>query len=144
MNQQPHQIKKNQWRNLTIMGVIFTGLCVSCYCLLDHTHTPSSSQQVAQVDFATPLSHVDAQAVWIERAQNQLNESNKAENALQQQIQLLQQGKKEESQTTQQLTQRLQMLQTEVEALQKVQAAEKLKPQTLLSFMLHKIQMALL
>ncbi len=118
-------IKQKQLRNLLAVIVFFTLLLLACYALFMQ-HAPAAPQEKEEtVHFETPLAHVDAQSIWMERAQHQLAQEAKASQALNQQLQLLQQSKETQDKTTQEQAQGLQSLQMQVEALQKELALRK-------------------
>ncbi len=126
---QPHAVKKNQQRNLVIISILALAGCLSLYVMLNKHKTPHKPHdKIEQVDFATPLSHVDAQSIWIERAQNQLAQENKTQGVLQQQLQLLQQNKETQDKAAQQLVQQVQALQTQVSRLQQQMTQRKSIP----------------
>lgn len=116
----PNQVKRKQQRNLLILVIIVLIIGIGLYYSLDNnTQEQKPKDKIDKIDVATPLSHVDAQSVWIERAQNQLAQENKSQGALQQQLQFLQQSKNVEDKTTQQQAQQIQQLQVQLSNLQR-------------------------
>jgi conjugal transfer pilus assembly protein TraB len=117
----PVAIKKKQLRTLFIGLAIVSMLFLGVYSLLEnHSPPPSPTKEKEEtVHFETPLTHVDTQAVWMERAQNQLAQGIKATEVLNHQLQLLQQSKETQDKTAQEQAQTLQTLQEQVAALQK-------------------------
>jgi conjugal transfer pilus assembly protein TraB len=116
----PSQIKKKQWRRLligiSIFGVVFFGL----YSLFKNETLPLDPKRNEEtLHFETPLTHVDAESIWMERAQNQLTQQTKTTQVLNQQLELLQQSKVTQDKTSQEQAQTLQNLQAEVKLLQK-------------------------
>ena len=118
-------IKKFQHRNLMmligIVLVIVLGICL----LADDENPSDKSAKTETVSLATPLNRVDAQSVWIERAQNQLAENLKATSAVKEQMQLLQQKEEEKNKQTQEQVELLNQLQTKVANLEQQLNAKK-------------------
>ncbi len=111
-------VKKQQQRNLIIVAsVVVLVLFGLSYFMDNKSESSKTKDPVETVNFATPLNHVDAQAIWIERAQNQLAEQGKTTTSMEQQLQLLQQAKEAQDRQTQQQTQILETLQTKVTTL---------------------------
>jgi conjugal transfer pilus assembly protein TraB len=115
---QPAAIRKTQLRTLSIGIIILGVLFLGVYSIFEN-HAPPPKEKEETVHFETPLTHVDAQAVWMERAQNQLAQETKTTKALNQQLQLLQQSKETQDKTAQEQAQTLQKLQEKVDTLQK-------------------------
>ena len=118
-------IKKFQNRNLMILvgiaAVVILGICVMAE---DENSSPKSAK-TETVSLATPLNRVDAQSVWIERAQNQLAENLKTTSAVKEQMQLLQQRQDEKNKQTQEQVELLNQLQTKVANLEQQLNAKK-------------------
>lgn len=121
-----HQVKKSQQRNLLIVGGVILLVCLGLYYSLDSDHAEHKPKdKVEKVNLASPLNHVDAQSIWVERAQNQLAQATKAQGALKQQLQLLQQGKENQDKTVQTQAQQIQALQMQLNLLQQKVAQQK-------------------
>lgn len=116
----PSVVKKFQQRNLLLLIAGIVIVLFAFYCFVDNGHSEiKTPPKLDKADFATPLNHVDAQSVWIERAQNQLAEQNKTTSALKQQLQFLQQQKDSQDKQGTERAQTLQLLQNKVDALQR-------------------------
>lgn len=114
-----HQVKKQQQRNLMIVAVLALVGCLGFYTLIsDKNPPPKPKDKIEKLDLATPLTHVDAQSVWVERAQNQLAKQEKTENALQEQLKLIEQGKQTQDKTLQQQADHITSLENKLTALQ--------------------------
>jgi conjugal transfer pilus assembly protein TraB len=125
-NLNPARVKRKQQFNLLI-GLILVGLLLcGLYFVLESKAPPANPTETMEtVAFESSLSHVDGEAMWVERAQNQLAEAQKATEALKEQLQLLQQAKETQDKTTQDQVSKVEKLTTEVNILQKELADQK-------------------
>jgi hypothetical protein len=94
----PKIIKNKQMRNLLGVIVFFVVMCLAIYSLFaNYAPEPpvlqDNKDKEATLHFETPLAQVDSKSLWIEHAQNQLEQATKTTQALNQQLQLLQQSK---------------------------------------------------
>jgi conjugal transfer pilus assembly protein TraB len=116
----PSQIKKKQWCMLLIGISVFGAVFFGLYSLFKNEALPLDPKRNEEtLHFETPLTHVDAESIWMERAQNQLTQQTKTTQGLNQQLELLQQSKETQDKTSQEQAQTLQNLQAEVKLLQK-------------------------
>jgi conjugal transfer pilus assembly protein TraB len=113
-------IKKKQQRLLLGIAIVLLLGLFTLYSMLEsHPNASQKKTKEEQLSMATPLNRVDAQSIWIERAQNQLAQEVKKSDGLQQQLQLLQQSRETQDKQTEQQSQLLQALQMQVADLQK-------------------------
>lgn len=68
------EVKTNQHRNLLIVSGIAVIIGISIYYLMDRGSPDSSSRKDEAASFSHPVEQVNAQSLWIERAQNKLKE----------------------------------------------------------------------
>lgn len=123
----PNIIKKKQQRNLVIVLIVAVIVMSGLYSMLDHHSSTKNNKKEKNetIELATPVAHVDPQSIWVERAQNQLAQTTKSNDALKQQLQLLQQSKETQDKAVEQQGQTLQDLQMQVTSLQKQLADQK-------------------
>jgi conjugal transfer pilus assembly protein TraB len=118
-NMRPLFIKKSQQRTASIVLVIFAVCGLGLYEFLEGGSTAAQTKdQTETVTLATPLSHVDEQALWVERAQQQLSQEDKTTTAVKEQLQLLSQAKEAQDKKAQGQAQSVADLQKQVTQLQ--------------------------
>jgi conjugal transfer pilus assembly protein TraB len=119
-------IKKKQQRLLLAILIITVLGVLGLYSVLENHPSASKAKEKEQtLSLATPLNRVDAQNIWIERAQNQLAQEAKKSDGLKQQLQLLQQSRETQDKRVEQQDQALQALQLQVADLQKHLSQQK-------------------
>lgn len=120
-----NDIKNKQNRNLIIFVSILTVVLLGLYWLMDN-HTGSSHEQkkMEQVSFASPTDNINAQSVWMERAQNDLKEEQRKTSELKQKLEQLQTAETQKSVET---NPQYQALQQQVQALQKALDGQSVK-----------------
>jgi conjugal transfer pilus assembly protein TraB len=124
-NPSSNNVKYKQNRNLFIVVSIFTASLLGLYWLMC-THVPEKSEQkkMESLSFANPTDHIDAQAVWMERAQNELKEERAKTSELKKTVENLQSN---ENQKSVESNPQYQSLKTQIQALQKVVEAQSEK-----------------
>jgi len=68
------EVKTNQHRNLLIISGIAVIIGISIYYLMDRGSSETSTKKDETASFSHPVEQVNAQSLWIERAQNKLKE----------------------------------------------------------------------
>ncbi len=116
-NLSSNEVKNNQNRNLIILiSILVVGL-LGLYWLMDsHVPKPNKQKKMETISFANPTDHIDAQSVWMERAQNELKEEQRKTSELKQTVEKIQAAEKEKSIES---NPHYQALQQQVEVLQK-------------------------
>lgn len=122
-------VKKMQHKNLMILLGIAVVVIIGIAMMADDDTASTTAAKTETVSLASPINRVDAQSVWIERAQNQLAENMKATSAVKEQMQLLQQRQEEKSKQTQEQVDLLNQLQTKVANLEQQLNAKKVDNQ---------------
>jgi conjugal transfer pilus assembly protein TraB len=109
--------KNKQSRNLIIVVSILTCTVLGLYWVMEN-HAPSNNEKknFKQVSFASSTDHIDAQSVWMERAQNQLKDQQRKTLELNQKLEKLRTNGME---NTPESNSQFQALQEQVKALQK-------------------------
>lgn len=111
------EVKYKQNRNLGIFVAVITAALLSFYWVMEgHSPTKKENKQMEQMSFAKPTDHINAQSVWMERAQNELKDEQQKTSDLKKKIDELQTT---ESQKTIESDPRYQALQQQVQVLQK-------------------------
>lgn len=118
-------VKKLQNRNLMILAGMVLVVILGIGMMADEDTASTTAAKTETVSLASPINRVDAQSVWIERAQNQLAENVKATSAVKEQMQLLQQKQDEKNKQTQEQVDLLNQLQTKVANLEQQLNAKK-------------------
>ena len=125
---QPSRIKKQQQRYVAIavMAVALIGW-VGYTVLSGHSSDDSHSSRAktTHVDIANPLTQVNESQVWVEQTQNALAQTQKTTSELQQQLQLLNQQKIQQTAASQSQSEAMQTLQLQVKSLQEKLNQEK-------------------
>ena len=122
---QPGLVKKKQQKYLALALI---AVAVIGWAIFSWVSTPSSNPSSSlrsnkneiktNMSVSDPLAHVNEESVWVERVQNEVKQSQKTTDALQQQLQLLTQAKTAQEQASQSQTQIVQTLQSQVRQLQ--------------------------
>ena len=112
------QIKTKQYIYVSIfIGILIVGLIILYFVMAsEETGNKKENKKMESVPFASATDHINAQSVWMERAQNQLKEEQRKTTVMKQQIDQL---KAADSQKTIESDPRYQALHQQVEALQK-------------------------
>ncbi len=123
----PVDEKNKQNRNLIIIVSILILILLGVYWIIDHgsENHKVETNKMESVSFASPITHSDAQSVWMERAQNQLKDVQNNTTELKQTVEKMQNA---DSQKSLESDPRYQALQQQVEALQKVVDSQTEKP----------------
>jgi len=121
------QIKTKQYIYVSLfIGILIVGLIILYFVMdSDGTGVKKENKKMESVPFASATDHINAQSVWMERAQNQLRDEQRKTTEMKQQIDQL---KSADSQKTIESDPRYQALHSQVEALQK--AFESTSPNT--------------
>lgn len=122
---QPQRVKKQQQKylawallSMAVMGwAVFSWVSGSSSTTLSGARTNKNEIRTSTA-VRDPLSHVNEESVWVERVQNELRQSQKTTDSLQQQLQLLAQAKAAQEQATQSQTEVVHVLQAQVRELQ--------------------------
>jgi conjugal transfer pilus assembly protein TraB len=118
-------VKNKQNRNLIIIVSILTIALLGIYWLMDsQAPTAHDQKKMEQVSFASSTDNVNANSVWMERAQNDLKEEHRKTLELKQKVDQLQIN---ETQKTNESNPQYQALQLQVQALQKALDGQSVK-----------------
>lgn len=105
-----------QWMNLGIVtGVVLCALIGFIFLMSDHTTDHSNNEKA---NFSGALEHVDAESVLLEKTQQQLHDTEKKTESLQQQVDVLSNKSKEEQQksnVTEELQKRIAVLENKLQ-----------------------------
>jgi len=95
------QVKSTQQRNLILLIVAVTvGAMALMYIVSDHSTNQMSSKS-ERLNFVSPLQHVDAESIVLEKTQKALRDTKTQTDNLQQKVDALSSAKKSEDMTTQ-------------------------------------------
>lgn len=110
--------KNKQNKHLLIVIVIVVLVLLLMYWVMDHGTSNQSidTKKMESVPFANPTEHLDAESLWLERAQNQLKEMRENTNELKQTVSKIQ----ADSQKSIESDPKYQALQQQIQTLQKV------------------------
>jgi conjugal transfer pilus assembly protein TraB len=113
------EVKNKQNRNLIIFVSVLTLFLLGLYWLMD-SNAPTSHEQkkIEKVTFASSTDNINAQGVWMERAQNELKEQQRKTSELKQtveQLKIIDQKRVEDNPQYQALQQQVQALQKSFE-----------------------------
>jgi conjugal transfer pilus assembly protein TraB len=92
------EIKKKQYRNLAVVMIcLILFLSVIYFIVSDSAKEKVIAQKVEQEDFASPIKHIDAGSVLIERVESRLAQTEKTTENLQRTVEILNLEKERQS-----------------------------------------------
>jgi conjugal transfer pilus assembly protein TraB len=121
INTTPHFVKKIQWQHLVIVLAVCTLLIgILLYASSPSDKPTSPSAETTQQAFSSPLSRINTESYFMERAEKQVIAAQKAAEDAQKQVQITEQSKQrtlsEDQSKLEQLNQRIAELEQQIHA----------------------------